>query len=426
MKSTPPNATTQVLIIGYVWPEPNSSAAGSHMISFIKLFLAQGWQVCFASPAQLTEHMVDLQTMGVKVQAIPLNDSAFDSFAAELNPDIVLFDRFMMEEQFGWRISQHCPNAIKLLDTEDLHSLRHARHIAHKAERSMTNEDLASDYALREVASIYRCDLSFIISDFELALLQQHFNVPAQQLCYCPFMLDLANLDNQVPSFDQRTDFISIGNFRHAPNWDAVLWLRETIWPLIRKQLPQAQLHIYGAYPPPKATALHNPKLGFLVRGWAPSAEQAVKQSRILLAPLRFGAGIKGKLTDAMLWGTPSVTTEIGAEGMAEADQWPGVVAHSAEAFADAAVALYNDQQRWQQCQQQAVSVLKQRFDGEQIGQRVIAAVTELQANLSQHRLRNFTGAMLQHHHHKSTQYMAQWIEAKNKVLALTDENGSD
>jgi glycosyltransferase involved in cell wall biosynthesis len=333
----------------------------------------------------------------------------------------------MMEEQFGWRVAQHCPNALRLLDTEDLHSLRHARHTAHKAGRSVTDNDLFSDYALREIASIYRCDLALIISDHELALLGDHFGVPEQLLFHCPFMLDPATFELSSPSFTQRNGFISIGNFRHAPNWDAVLWLKQEIWPLIRAQLPHALLNIYGAYPPPKATALHNPQQGFLVKGWAEDAEQVIKENRLLLAPLRFGAGIKGKLTDAMRCGTPSITTAIGVEGIADETCWPGAVANSAKAFADSAVALYQDQQRWQSCQEQGKRLLKQRFDGEEIGERLMQRVTQLQATLTQHRLKNFTGAMLQHHHHKSTQYMSQWIEAKNRLKQLgTQASESD
>ena len=120
----------KVLVIGYVWPEPNSSAAGRHMVSELRLFRQQGWQVEFASPAQPSEHMFDLAEEGITSQSIILNCDSFDKYISEFQPDIVLFDRFMMEEQFAWRVEANCPNALRILDTVDLQCLRYARHQA--------------------------------------------------------------------------------------------------------------------------------------------------------------------------------------------------------------------------------------------------------------------------------------------------------
>jgi hypothetical protein len=149
-----------LLIIGFVWPEPKSSAAGSRMMQLIELFLTNGYAITFASTAQNLEFSEDISAFGVVTRTIELNASSFDDFVKELNPKIVLFDRFMIEEQFGWRVSESCPNAVKILNTEDLHSLRQARHIAVKENREFTSEDLFSDIAKREIASILRCDLS--------------------------------------------------------------------------------------------------------------------------------------------------------------------------------------------------------------------------------------------------------------------------
>jgi glycosyltransferase involved in cell wall biosynthesis len=404
------------LVIGYVWPEPNSSAAGSHMISLLSLFVTQGWQVSFASPAQMGEHKVDLSELGIAEQSIALNCPSFDSYISELNPDLVLFDRFMLEEQFGWRVAQQCPDALRILDTEDLHFLRNARHMALKQGRELLDSDLKSELAQREVAAIFRSDLTLIISDFELKLLTESFSVPKHILHHCPFMLDLAHLEKQTASYTQRQDFISIGNFRHAPNWDAVLWLKQEIWPLIRKQLPEAELHIYGAYPPPKATQLHQPKNGFLVKGWAEDARQVMAKARVCIAPLRFGAGIKGKLAEAMLCGTPNVTTHIGIEGMHGSLPWPGEVADTAEHIAKAAVQLYQQQDSWSEHQERGYHLLEQNFDRKILAPLLLGRILQLKRELALHRSNNFIGSMLRHHQHASTKYMAQWIEAKNRI----------
>jgi len=405
----------KVLVIGYVWPEPNSSAAGRYMMSILRLFRKQNWQVEFATPAQVTEHMIDLASEGISSQSIKLNCDSFDAYVADYHPDIVLFDRFMMEEQFAWRVEKECPNALKILDTEDLQCLRQARHEACKAGREMTHADLFSDIAKREIAAILRCDISLIISSYEMDLLKNTFKVDASLLHHLPFMVELDDCPEQTTSFAQRQHFMTIGNFRHAPNWDAVLQLQK-IWPMIRKKLPDAELHIYGSYPPPKATALNNPKTGFLIKGWAEDALQVMEHYRLCLAPLRFGAGIKGKLLDAMIMQTPNVTTSIGAEAMYQSGEaWSGVIADDNHEFADAAVELYRDEKAWTAAQAQGTTLLAAHYNAKELEPALVAKVKDTLTNLSQHRLNNFTGGMLKHHTMMSTKYMSQWIAEKNK-----------
>jgi len=403
----------KVLVIGYVWPEPNSSAAGSHMMSILRQYTQQNWQVEFATPSQPTDHMIDLASEGISSQNITLNCDSFDHYILDYQPDIVLFDRFMMEEQFGWRVEKNCPQALKILDTEDLQCLRHARHQASKANREMIQADLFSDLAKREIAAILRCDLSLIISSFEMDLLINTFKVDPRLLHHLPFMVNLEKCPSTTRSYAERQHFMTIGNFRHAPNWDVVLHLQQ-IWPLIKQQIPNAELHIYGSYPPPKATALHNPKTGFLIKGWAEDALVVMEQARVCLAPIRFGAGIKGKLLDAMIMQTPSVTSSLGSEGMHDQEPWPGFIQDDITEFVTAAVDLYNNEQVWLNAQQYASSLLASRYDKALLGPAFIAKIIEITANLASHRLTNFTGSMLKHHTMMSTKYMSQWIAAKN------------
>jgi glycosyltransferase involved in cell wall biosynthesis len=306
----------KVLIIGSVWPEPQSSGASTRLLQLMQLFLAQGWQLTFACAAAHSEFMSDLAPMEIESVQIELNNSSFDGFVSKLQPDMVLFDRFMTEEQFGWRVEKECPDALRLIETIDLHLLRHAREQAHKQKRDVTLYDLYSEVAQREIAVILRSDLSIIISDYELNLLSSQFSINEQLLHLCPFMFDEDQINQHTPSYEERAHFVTIGNFRHAPNWESVLWLKQEIWPLIRQSLPQAELHVYGAYMPPKAIALHKPAVGFHVMGRADSVSGLMQSARVVLAPLRFGAGIKTKIADAMLNGTPVASTAIGAEGI--------------------------------------------------------------------------------------------------------------
>ncbi|MFW5447245.1 MAG: glycosyltransferase, partial [Methylophagaceae bacterium] len=386
-----------------------------HMMSILRLFRQQNWLVEFATPAQKTDHMIDLASEGISSQSIELNSDSFDAYVTKYQPSIVLFDRFMMEEQFGWRVEKNCPDALKILDTEDLQCLRHTRQLAHKAKREMTQQDLFNDIAKREIAAILRCDLSLIISSFEMELLVDTFKVNTALLHHLPFMVDLATLPTTTRSFSERKHFMTIGNFRHAPNWDVVLYLQE-IWPSIRKQLPDAELHIYGSYPPPKATALNNPKTGFLIKGWADDALATMEQYRVCIAPIRFGAGIKGKLLDAMIMQTPSITTSLGIEGMDFGEQWPGIIADDVTGLADAAVQLYNSKPAWTSAKKNCNTLLTPHYDSQLLGAKLITKIKATEHGLTQHRLNNFTGAMLKHHSMMSTKYMSQWIAEKNRL----------
>lgn len=412
---------SNLLILGTVFPEPNSSAAGSRMLQLVELFQKQSWDIIFASAAAESGFALDLSAIGVRQVSIEMNSSSFDEFVRELSPEMVLFDRFMTEEQFGWRVANSCPNALRVLDTEDLHCLRHGRHQALKENRAFTTTDLLNDHAKREIASMYRCDLSLIISAYEMELLRTVFKVDEVLLHHLPFMLDgLTSPGPSLPGgefgFEERQHFVTIGNFLHAPNWDAVQYLKMDIWPLIRKQLPEAEMHVYGGYTSEKAKQLHSKKEGFLVLGRAASAMEVIGKGRVLLAPLRFGAGLKGKLVEAMQCGTPSVTTSIGAEAMHGNLPWSGEVADTPEAFAQAAVKLYTDRTAWETAQRNGISIINVMYPKQKLGAEFIQRLKEIRSDVEAHRQRNFIGSMLMYHTMRSTEFMGRWIEAKNRL----------
>jgi len=410
-------SSKKLLVIGYVWPEPASSAAGSRMVQLLEFFNSEGWQITFASTAKETRHMADLDALDVETASIKLNDQSFDKFLHKLNPQMVLFDRFMAEEQFGWRVQAGAPDAIRVLDMEDLHCLRFGRQQAVQTGQPFSHDFLLSNIAKREIASVYRCDLSLVISEAETELMESFFGVPPELMHYMPYILEPIGSEQleSWPSFDERNGFMTIGNFRHEPNLDAVLYLKEEIWPLIRKSLPGAELRVYGAYASKKVKQWHDPSEGFLVNGRAGDAGTELRKARVSLAPLRFGAGLKGKLAESMLYGTPSITTSVGAEGIAGQMHWPGSIADSPKEFAEAAIRFHNNKEEWEKAQQAGIEVINQRFSPGTIKARLRERLRELTENTEAHRKRNFTGAMLMHHSMASTRFMSRWIEEKNR-----------
>jgi glycosyltransferase involved in cell wall biosynthesis len=290
--------------------------------------------------------------------------------------------------------------------------MRQARQLAVKENRVFTFDDLFSDVAKREVASILRCDLSLMVSEFEIELLQNQFKVSKELLYYLPIFAERLS---EIPSCDVRKDFVFIGNFLHEPNWDCVKYLSETIWPLLHKRLSDAKMLIYGAYPSQKVLELHKPKEQFYIMGRADDAFEVVKNAKVVLAPIRFGAGIKGKLLEAMQCGTPSVTSSIGAEAMSGNFDWNGFVKDNPNEFIEAVVKLYNDEKLWQQCQENGFEILDKRYKKSLFEKDFITEINSLLDNLKQHRNNNFIGSILQHHLLSSTKYMSKWIEEKNK-----------
>ncbi len=418
----------KILFIGHLWPEPSSSAAGYRTLAILETLAHEIddnnqniYSITFACAAEKTKYAANLDILGITSKTIILNSSTFDDFIEQLQPDIVFYDRFISEEQFAPRVQQHCPQAINILDTQDLHFLRRARQ---KAVNSQNALDLYSNDTIREIAAIMRCDLSLIISSYEMQLLIKQFHLDQEILHYCPFMLETPNSSNNISlSYQQRQHFVMIGNFLHEPNWDAVLWCYQSIWPEIRKQLPEAQLHIYGAYSSDKVYALHQPKKGFFIKGRANDVLETMGQYRVNLAPLRFGAGIKGKIADGFLCQTPCITTEIGFEGMCEnLSDWPGLVTPTdkdnqtmAKQFAQQAISLYNNIKLWQHCQSKTDKIIKQAFDKKEHGMALIKTLHKLSDHHPQQRKNNFIGQILRHNLYRSQYYMSKWIEEKNK-----------
>lgn len=400
-----------LIIIGKVFPEPNSTAAGSRMIQLMDLFLAQNYQITFLSTASISENSFDLSSKNIQFQNILLNDDSFDELIKNLNPEIVIFDRFTTEEQFGWRVSEQVPNAIKILDTEDLHFLRNAREKAFKQNKILENSDLINDVFKREIASILRCDLSLIISEFEMNLLIEKFKMDENILFYLPLF---GEVKKPKTSFSERKNFISIGNFLHEPNWQTVLQLKK-LWKDIKKQLPEAEIHIYGAYATEKVFQLHNEKEGFIIKGRAECVETVFNSAKVLLAPIPFGAGIKGKLLESMQFGLPNVTSAVGAEAMHGNLDWNGFITDNETEFVEKAVLLYQDENFWRKSQENGFKIIENRFKKELFEPNFIHKIQEISENLESHRNQNFLGQILQHHTLQSTKYLSKWIEEKNK-----------
>lgn len=399
-----------VLFIGESFPEPKTTAAGKRTFQIFRIFRENDFSITFATTSKPSGFSEDLQESGIAVQKIELNDRSFDDFIKKLKPDLVVFDRFLTEEKFGWRVEKNLPGCLRILDTQDLHFLRKAREKSVSEKNPDYESLLFSEPAKRELASVFRSDLTLVISQFEMDLLHRKFNLNPDILFYLPFLIEEKP---EKRSFENRVNFMAAGSFLHAPNVDMVFELNK-IWPEIKEELPDSELHIFGAYAPRKILQLHNENTGFLLKGWAADFEETLNSFRVQLAPLRFGAGLKGKIFDALATGLPTVTTEIGAEGIFDSELLSASVPKS-ENFAKTAVSLYSDARLWKETQQKGRELIFSRFEKSRFANGFINRIDEIFDNLNFHRQQNFIGQILLHHNLQSTKYFSKWIEEKNK-----------
>lgn len=401
----------RALILGYVWPEPTSSAAGVRTLSIVDDFLSFGYDVVFASTTTLNRFAEQLESRGVHCYSVSANDSTFDSWVKEMSPDVVVFDRFVLEEQFGWRVTEQCPDALRIIDTQDFHSLRRAR------EAGITH--LNTEDTLRELASIYRSDLTLVLSSFEYDLINEKLKVPSDLLLCMGFSYPKPERET-LPRFENRKNIAWIGNFRHPPNVDAVMSLSQKIWPeiypVLNQKCPGIEIHLYGAYPPKEMMLLDQPKMGFRVMGPCENAQKTLSQYKVLFAPLKYGAGIKGKIADAWAAGTPVVTSAIGAEGMRLSPHvFAGIVSESIQDWAQGIQELCLDPEFWKKNQKLGFETLEQLFSQDQNRVLFSKKLEFILENKKELREKNKVGRILEREQLRSTKYFSKWIEAKNK-----------
>jgi glycosyltransferase involved in cell wall biosynthesis len=415
---------SRVIIFSTVWPEPDSSAAGVRQMQWVQLFLGMGYAVTLVSPAREKNEddwgSIELPD-GVEAMVLPLNRESIQDDLARIAPDVVLFDRFFLEEQYGHHVFQSCPNALVLLETQDLHFVRRARD--EFKEEFLSTAALPRDFyhtesALRETSAILRVDHSFVVSSFEERLLREEFGIGSGKVKWVPFFYDrpIAVKESRRP-FSEKRDFCWIGNFRHEPNIDGLRWFRKEIWPLIRAQLPDAKIRVYGAYPPKEVMEWNNARNGFEVKGSALTLEEVFEDARVNLAPLRFGAGVKGKIMEGFRFGVPCVTTKVGVEGLFV--QFPGAEANTPIDFAKACVRLHESEAEWKKFSLMALEKMMEVCAASSRVPELRKLIEDLLARKRSGELPDWTSRVMRFEGNQSRLYFARWIEEKERRIAL-------
>ncbi len=263
---------------------------------------------------------------------------------------------------FRWEVAEaHLP-AIRalsdkpvVLNTTDLHFLREERELAAQATPDAEAAAAVERRRIREIAAIQGCDAAIVVSEYEKRVLEEILH--QTPVVFLPYLLE----PNPLPApFAERRDVMFLGGFAHAPNTDAARHFAETIMPLLVHEEPDLAFHIVGADPPPAIQALASERVH--VWGYVPDLTDILNRCRCMVAPLRYGAGIKGKVVMAMSRGLPVVGTPIAAEGMAATDGEHLLVAEEPDAFAKAVLRLYRDEALWGRVRENALEFVETRY----------------------------------------------------------------
>jgi GT2 family glycosyltransferase len=350
----------QVLIVDATTPQPDRDSGSLRLLGVIQLLLEEGAHVVFV-PAN---HSVDgaytraLQALGVECWYGP-QMPRWPVWLREHGPRFhtVMVCRHYVATELFPLLRTFAPQARLLFDTVDLHYLREQR--AAQMQGDAAGLRAAAQTRQIELGLMVQADATLVVSTAEQALLAHE--CPQAQV---DIVSNVHALAPPGPGWAQRAGLLFVGGFRHPPNVDAMHWFATEVFPLLRRQRPDLQLHCIGADAPEAVTTLATLP-GVHVHGHVPDLQPWLQGCRVSLAPLRYGAGVKGKVNQAMAHGLPVVATACAVEGMHLEDGRDVLVADTAEGFANAVLRLHDDAALWAQLAQRGRDNVAQHFSFE-------------------------------------------------------------
>lgn len=349
-----------VLVVDGAVPQPDRDSGSLRIFNVIRLLQRSGAHVVFRPfdnkhGGVATER---LQQLGVETWYAPYGGD-WARWLRKHGPrfNTVIVCRYHVVTALLPLLRKHAPQARLVFDTVDLHHVREMREAVHKQSPGAARRARRTRH--HELSAVARTDLTLVVSEVERELLA--LAMPAADV------LVLSNLHEVAGPglpFAKRSDLVFVGGFQHAPNRDAVRWFVREIFPSIRVALPGVVIHCVGADPTPDIVDLETFP-GVVVHGHVPDLTPFMDGMRVGLAPLRFGAGVKGKVNLSMAHGQPVVATSLAAEGMHVVPGRDLLVADTAEEFATAVVNLYTNEQLWNQVSQNGLGNVGRHFSFE-------------------------------------------------------------
>jgi GT2 family glycosyltransferase/glycosyltransferase involved in cell wall biosynthesis len=363
--SQAPPGRKNILVIDHHVPIPDKDSGSLRMFQILKLLHQLGHRITFV-PDNLSDvpHYGDkLRRRGIKVVHRPYVRKVRDyliSHGSEF--DVVILSRCDFARKHIADVRLHAPQSRIIFDTVDLHSLREQR------EAQLTTDPEAREKARQkeevEYDLIAQADETWVTSSVEQKLLQEKWPEKSIQL-----VSNIVDIPGSSTPFELRRDFLFIGGFQHTPNTDAVLFFLKKIYPTVKDRLRDAKFYVIGDKPPPEVVALADENI--VITGLQRDVRPFFESVRLSVAPLRFGAGVKGKINQSMAWGVPVVATSVAVEGMELAFGEDILVADEPEEFAQALVTLYESHELWNRLSQNGIEKTRLLYSAEVARERL-------------------------------------------------------
>lgn len=353
-------AKHRVLYIDHCTPTPDQDSGSIDAYNHMLLLREMDFQVTFIPEdnfLRILPYTLDLQRAGIEALYSPYVTSVEEHLKSYgRRYDLVILCRPGVAEKDLGIVRKMCPTAKVVFHTVDLHFLRMLREADMTGDKSLTRA--AKEMKRVELNLMERVDITTVISKHELQLLGQ--NLPADKVKLLPYSRKVRGTDS---NYSERKDIVFIGGYQHAPNVDAVQYFCTEIMPLLRKKNPGIKVYIVGSNPPPEIRILESEDV--IVTGFIQDLDPLLDKMRVSIAPLRYGAGIKGKIGTAMAVGLPVVATSLAVEGMSLANRENILVADGAEEFSNAIVEIYQDENLWERISENSLVFANQEWGAE-------------------------------------------------------------
>jgi GT2 family glycosyltransferase len=348
-----------ILVIDHHLPMPDRDSGSLRMFQILKILQQLGHRVTFLPDnlADMPPYTGELQKRGIQTVHYPHVKRVRDYLISHGSLfDVVVLSRCDFARKHIADVRLHAPQSRIIFDTVDLHYLREHREAQLTQDpdvrRKAEERQLLEDYLITEA------DETWVVSPIEQQMLQEKWPHKSIQV-----VSNIVDVTRSLTPFALRHDWLFIGGFQHRPNIDAVLFFVEKIYPLVRDRLPEAKFYIIGDKAPPEIVALASERI--IVAGLQRDVRSFFDSVRLSVAPLRFGAGIKGKINQSMAFGVPVVASTVAVEGMNLTDHEHVLIADDPQDFARALIELYESEELWERLSQNGINKTQELYSAD-------------------------------------------------------------